>query len=53
MKVCMIKGWEFRGELVHTEPGPPADFGDFLHVHHAMRDKATHNRLQNDMVQHM
>jgi hypothetical protein len=35
-----------------SEPGPPAALVDFLHVHHAMRDKETHNRLQNDLIQH-
>ncbi|XP_071680521.1 uncharacterized protein [Lolium perenne] len=47
------QGWEFQGDLVAPEPGPPTDLVDFLHVHHELRDLATHSRLQNDLVQHM
>jgi hypothetical protein len=44
------QGWEFQGELVDAEPEPPTYF---LQVNHAMRDNATHDRLHNDLVQHM
>jgi hypothetical protein len=47
------QGWEFQNELVDTEPGPPTDLVDFLHMHHAMRDKTIYNQLQNDSVLHM
>jgi hypothetical protein len=47
------QGWEFQRGLVDTDFGPSTDLVDFLHVHHTMRDKATHSRLQNDLVQHM
>jgi hypothetical protein len=46
-------GWKSQGENVAPQPGPPADLVDFLAVHHEMRDKATHIRLQKDLVQHM
>jgi len=28
------QGWEFQGDLVALQPGPPADLIDFLTVHH-------------------
>jgi hypothetical protein len=39
--------------LIDTEPGMSDKLVDFLHVHDAMWDKSTHNRLQNYLVHHM
>jgi hypothetical protein len=44
-------GLKFQGKLV--APKSPADLVDFLHVHHKPRDRATHNQLRKDFVQHI
>ena len=41
-----------QGELVEPTPGP-ATFQQYMHVYHEMHDKPTHERLQNDLVEHM
>jgi hypothetical protein len=40
------QGWEFLGELVATIPNHRQTSQIFLHVHHELQDRATHNRLQ-------
>lgn len=46
------KEWDFRGDLVEPQHGPTS-FDQFLHTHHAIRDRVAHNQLQNDLVEHM
>ena len=46
------QGWEFLGELIEPTLGL-ATFQEYLHVRHEMRDRPTHDRLQNDLVEHM
>jgi hypothetical protein len=45
--------WEFQGELVAPEPGPPTTFEDFLAMQHEIRDHVSHNQLQTYLVVHM
>jgi hypothetical protein len=46
------QGWKFEGKLITPRSSPSVDFADFLQVHHKMRDRATHNRLQQDLFVH-
>jgi hypothetical protein len=43
--------WEFQGELVARHLGA-ATFEEFLHVHEEIRDRATHDQLQKDLIKH-
>jgi hypothetical protein len=43
---------EFEGELVEPQPGA-LSWVLFLHMHHTLRDRTTHDRLQADLVKHM
>jgi hypothetical protein len=45
------QGWEFQGELVAPHLGA-ATFEEFLHVHEEIRDHATHDQLQKDLIEH-
>jgi hypothetical protein len=45
------QGWQFQGELV-APPCGTLKFKEFLHVHHEIHDRHTHNRLQVDLTQH-
>jgi hypothetical protein len=45
------QGWEFQGELVAPHP-EAATFEEFLHVHEEIRDRATHDQLQKDLIEH-
>jgi hypothetical protein len=45
------QGWDFQGELVAPNPGPPS-FHEFFHAHHEIRDRTTHNGLK-DLVSHI
>jgi hypothetical protein len=38
------QGWKFQGELVDPQLGL-ASWDEFLHVHHEIRDRHTHNLL--------
>ena len=46
------QGWEFEGELVAPTPGLATD-QQFSDVYAEMRDKPVHERLQNDLIEHM
>ena len=46
------QGWEFEGELVEPTPGP-ATHDQYSDVYAEMRDKPLHERLQNDLIEHM
>jgi hypothetical protein len=37
--------------LVAPHPGA-ATFEEFLHVHEEIRDRATHDQLQKDLIEH-
>jgi hypothetical protein len=39
--------------LTEPQPEPPASFENFMKVHNEMRDSATHNQFQLDLVEHM
>jgi hypothetical protein len=43
--------WKFQGELVAPHPGA-ATFEKFLRVHKEIRDRATHDQLQKDLIEH-
>jgi hypothetical protein len=45
------QGWKFQVELVAPHPGA-ATFEEFLHVHEKIRDHATHDQLQRDLIEH-
>jgi hypothetical protein len=45
------QGWEFQGEFVAPHLGA-ATFEEFLHVHEEIRDRATHDQLQKDLIEH-
>jgi hypothetical protein len=45
------QGWEFQGELVAPHP-EAATFEMFLHVHEEIHDRATHDQLQKDLIEH-
>jgi hypothetical protein len=42
---------EVSGELVASHPGA-ATFEEFLYVHEEIRDRATHDQLQKDLIEH-
>jgi hypothetical protein len=44
--------WDFQGKLVAPNLRP-ASFQDFLHVHHGIRDRATHHALHENSVNHI
>jgi hypothetical protein len=45
------QGWEFQGELVAPHLGA-ATFEEFLHVYEEIRDRATHDQLQKDLIEY-
>ena len=46
------QGWEFECELVAPTPGP-VTYEQYSDVYAEMRDKPLHERLQNDLIEHM
>jgi hypothetical protein len=46
------QGCDFQGELVAPNLGP-ASFQEFLHTHHDIQDRETHNTLHKVLVNHI
>ena len=44
--------WLHGGDLVAPAQGA-GSFEDFIHVHHEIRNRDTHNQLQADLIEHM
>jgi hypothetical protein len=53
MMTSMIKGESFRVSwLPHIQDLGAATFEEFLHVHEEIRDRAPHDQLQKDLIEH-
>ena len=49
---AQLRGWDFQGPLIQPLH-IPQEFEAYLQAHREIRDGETHQRLQDDLVEHV